>query len=163
VLWDYLWPPALAAIAIGVVAGTFGFRRYRLKAALGIGVAAALAAAIVWHGPLAAGERLSRQIEADAATTLEFYEMTGVTARVHRAPLSRQLILSGPADDFQRVELVRTLSAMPGVSVARWSPDREGLPLVGEGALAALVGFLIGLLLAYLLELHRRYNAQWKW
>ena len=29
--------------------------------------------------------------------------------------------------------------------------------------LIAVLGFLFGLLLAYLIELHRRYNAQWNW
>ena len=32
-----------------------------------------------------------------------------------------------------------------------------------KGALVAIAGFLVGLLLAYLVELHRRYNAQWSW
>ena len=31
------------------------------------------------------------------------------------------------------------------------------------GAGIALLGFLFGLLLAYLGELHRRHNAQWNW
>jgi hypothetical protein len=29
--------------------------------------------------------------------------------------------------------------------------------------IASLLGFLLGLLLAYLVELRRRYNAQWNW
>ena len=32
-----------------------------------------------------------------------------------------------------------------------------------EVELAALISFGLGLLLAYLLELRRRYNAQWSW
>jgi hypothetical protein len=38
-----------------------------------------------------------------------------------------------------------------------------GTPLIAEGGLIALLGFLVGLLLAYLVELRRRYNAQWSW
>ena len=39
---------------------------------------------------------------------------------------------------------------------------RSPFALVEGGAIAVL-GFLFGLLLAYLIELHRRYNAQWNW
>jgi ABC-type lipoprotein release transport system permease subunit len=35
--------------------------------------------------------------------------------------------------------------------------------LLVEGLFAAVLGFLLGLLLAYLVELRRRYNAQWNW
>jgi len=41
---------------------------------------------------------------------------------MHRGPLSRRLILSGPADDFQRTELVRILDETPGVLDVRWDP-----------------------------------------
>ena len=54
-------------------------------------------------------------------------------------------MLSGPADDFQRGELVRLMSQVPGVSGATWSDRRGGLPLIAEGALAAILGFLLGL------------------
>jgi hypothetical protein len=49
------------------------------------------------------------------------------------------------------------------VREARWSGDGGGLPLIAEGMIASLLGFLLGLLLAYLVELRRRYNAQWNW
>jgi hypothetical protein len=86
-----------------------------------------------------------------------------VQARLHRAPLTRQLLLSGQVDDFQRSELTRLMSDVPGVGRASWSPSERGLPLLAEGALSALASFLFGLLLAYLVELRRRHNAQWKW
>ena len=89
--------------------------------------------------------------------------MNRVTARLHHGPLTRRLALSGTADDFQRSELVRIMGDLPGVSRANWSEARGGLPLIAEGSLVSLVGFLIGLLLAYLVELRRRYNSQWKW
>lgn len=37
------------------------------------------------------------------------------------------------------------------------------MPLVLEACILALVGFSLGLLLAYLIELRRRNNAQWRW
>jgi ABC-type xylose transport system permease subunit len=89
--------------------------------------------------------------------------MTRVQAHLHRGPLTRRVLLSGPADDFQRSELVRIIGSLPGVSSVRWSASDGGVPLIVEGTAAALLGFLLGLLLAYLIELRRRYNAQWKW
>ena len=86
----------------------------------------------------------------------------GITARIHRGPLTRQVILSGPADEFQRAEAARLLSQIPGISDADWT-ESAGIPLIVEGAAAALVGFLLGLLLAYLVELRRRHNSQWNW
>jgi len=59
--------------------------------------------------------------------------------------------------------LVRLFSQVPGVSGATWRNEPGGLPLIAEGALAAILGFLLGAGLAYLMELRRRYNAQWNW
>jgi hypothetical protein len=88
--------------------------------------------------------------------------MNQISAHLHHDPLTRRIDLSGPADDFQRSEIARLLSQIPGVSSARWS-DRGGVPLIAEGAGISLLGFLLGLLLAYLVELRRRHNAQWNW
>jgi hypothetical protein len=84
---------------------------------------------------------------------------------VARRPMKRTLILSGPADDFQRAELVRILNHVPGVGNVRWanSPESFTLPLLLEAELAALISFGIGLALAYLLELRRRSRSQWSW
>ena len=54
------------------------------------------------------------------------------------------------------------METLPGVGGATWSAG-GGTPLIAEGAATSLLGFLIGLLLAYLVELRRRYNAQWNW
>jgi hypothetical protein len=86
------------------------------------GLAANAAFAAAWHGPLGAGERLARQSEASARRTLDYYEMPMVQAHLQRRPLSRRLILTGPADDFQRGELVRILDETPGVLDVRWDP-----------------------------------------
>ncbi len=37
------------------------------------------------------------------------------------------------------------------------------MPLLVEAFVIALVGFLAGLVLSYLLELHRRANVEWRW
>lgn len=37
------------------------------------------------------------------------------------------------------------------------------MPMIVEACAMSLIGFFIGLLLAYLVELHRRANAEWRW
>ncbi len=37
------------------------------------------------------------------------------------------------------------------------------IPLIVEACAVSLMGFFIGLLLAYLVEQHRRANAEWRW
>ena len=37
------------------------------------------------------------------------------------------------------------------------------MPLIVEAWIASLAGFLIGLTVAYLVELRRRANAEWRW
>jgi hypothetical protein len=163
-LWAYFWPAFAVGLLAGVVAGILGFRRKsKRNATFAVGLCAALAAAGLWHGPLGAADRFANIVQRDADATLQFYEMTQVTAQLHRGPLTRRLILLGPADQFQRSELARTMDTLPGVSRAQWSASPAGLPLIVEGLAVALLGFLLGLLLAYLVELRRRYNAQWNW
>lgn len=89
------------------------------------GAAATLAMTAIWHGPLGAGDRLAARIEGSARATLDAYEMTAVEARLERSPLSRRLLLSGPADSFQRGEIVRLLDGLPGVGEARWTSPAE--------------------------------------
>ena len=162
-LWSYFWPVLTAGLVIGALAATLALRRGRRKLTIAAGVAAAIGAAAVWHGPMGAASRFAGQVERTAREALDYYEMTAVTAHLHHGPLTRQLILSGPADDFQRSELVRLFSQLPGVSGASWTNAAGGPPLIAEGIAAALAGFLAGAVLAYLVELRRRYNAQWKW
>ena len=88
---------------------------------IALGVAVVLAETALWHGPLGAGDRLAGKIERTARTTLEHFEMPLVTARLERSPLRRRLLLSGPADDFQRGELVRIMNEIPGVASVRWT------------------------------------------
>lgn len=160
-LWTYFWPVFTLGLLLGGVPGTIWLRRKRLLP-LVLAALVTLGGAALWHGPLGAADRFSRAVEASARDTLTNYEMTEVTARLHRGPLTRRLMLSGQADDFQRSELVRILGALPGVSTATWSRS-AGLPLLLEAEIVAFLGFLAGLVLAYVVELRRRYNAQWRW
>lgn len=87
-----------------------------------LGLSAVLGFTALWHGPLGAGERLAQQSEAIARRTLDYYELPMIQAKMERGPLTRRLILSGPADDFQRAELVRIMDKVPGVLEVRWDP-----------------------------------------
>lgn len=93
-------------------------RRWMLP--LGLGLSLLLPA--LWHGPLGEGDRIAARIEGDARRLLDHYEMPMVTARLERQPLRRVLLLSGPADEFQRSELVRIMDEVPGVGEVRWAP-----------------------------------------
>lgn len=88
-----------------------------------LGIAAVIAQTWLWHAPLDAGERLVARAEAAARAQLDRDEMTQVRARMERGPLSRRLVLSGPADDFQRREIKRRMELIPGVGLAVWSPS----------------------------------------
>jgi hypothetical protein len=163
-LWDYFWPVFTAGLAVGVVFGWLAYRRWRRRIAYWIiGGVAAVAMATAWHGPLGGADRFVAQVDRNARATLIDNYIPQVSAHLHRGPLTRRIVLAGPADDFQSSELVRIMGDLPGVSDAQWSAEPAGIPLLAEAAAAALVGFLFGLVLAYLIELRRRYNAQWNW
>jgi len=87
-----------------------------------IGLAATVGFTALWHGPLGAGDRMAAYVESQARRTLDYYELPMIQARLQRGPLSRRLVLSGPADDFQRAELIRILDETPGVLEVRWDP-----------------------------------------
>jgi hypothetical protein len=163
-LWSYFWPAFAIGLLIGVLTGIFAFRRSAKRVALlAAGSLLAIAAATLWHGPLGAADRFTIGVERIARQALVDYDApAGITAQIQHGPLTRELILSGPANDFQRAEAARLLSQIPGVSRAVWTP-RVSVPLIVEGAAVGVAGFLLGLLLAYLVELRRRYNAQWNW
>jgi ABC-type Mn2+/Zn2+ transport system permease subunit len=169
-LWDHYWPAVAAGLAIGVLIGWFAFRaprRSKRNWLLVSGAVAALAFALVWHGPVGTGERMADAIESRARVDLRDLEMAGVTATIDRDPLRRSLELAGSADTFQRKELPRFMLVIPGVTAVRWQNGRARggpvLPLFAEASLLAVAGFLLGLLLSYLFELRRRANAGWRW
>ena len=89
---------------------------------------ASVISAILWAGPLGAGDRMAGKIERTAKMTLEHFEMPLVTAKLERSPLRRRLLLSGPADDFQQKELVRMMDEIPGVFDVRWT-NPPGAPV----------------------------------
>jgi hypothetical protein len=91
-------------------------------AILGLGIAATLGETALWHGPLGHADKFAALVETNARAQLDHDEMTQVQARLERGPLTRRLILSGPADDFQRGEIVRRMLLLPGVGEAVWDP-----------------------------------------
>ena len=88
-----------------------------------IGAIATLAVAELYHGPLGAAEQLENRIERAARAELDRNEMVQVQARLAEKPLTRTLILSGPADDFQRGALVEVMGELPGVDAVEWDPN----------------------------------------
>ena len=159
--WAYFWPPFGAGIAVAIIAGAFAFRRPRKRIlALALGVILALGLAALWHGPGGAANRFTKSVEQVVREALVNNEIPEVNGHLQRGPLTRRVLLSGPADDFQRREVVKLMNVVPGVESASWSGG-TAIPLIAEGGIAAILGFLLGLLVAYLMELRRRYNAQW--
>lgn len=180
-VWGHYWGLFAAAVAIGLLTGWRGFRPLRIKRVgpadesalqtmrrrhrnrmFATGAAATLALAAAVHGPIGHGNRFVGVVEKDARRVLIHYEMGAVDARLARAPLRRELVLSGPADAFQRGELVRMFNHLPGIQNTVWasrgapSPLRFPLPLLAEIALLALAAFGIGLAVAYVIDLRRR-------
>jgi hypothetical protein len=160
--WSYFWPAFAAGLVIGAFAATYGYRRHQFRRALAVGAALAVAAAALWHGPLGGADRFATRVDRMVQKTFVFYEIPQASGHLQRRPLTRQVLLTGEADDFQRAELVRLMDAIPGVSSASWTA-RIGVPLILQGALAALIGLLAGLLLAWFIESRRRANAEYSW
>ena len=151
------------ALVVAIIAGAVAFRhREKRNVALAIGAAASIALAALWHGPLGAADRFTGDVEHTIRQALVYNEIPEVSGHLHRGPLTRRVLLSGPADDFQRSQLIILMDQVPGVESVSWSGG-SGIPLIVEGAVGAVLGFLLGLIVAYLRELRRRYNAQWNW
>jgi hypothetical protein len=162
--WAYFWPPFCAGLVIAIIAGAIGFPRSRKRrnAIFALGAVASMAFAALWHGPFGAADRFATEVEHNIRAMIVYEEIPQVSGHLHRGPLTRRVLLSGPADDFQQSELVRIIGEVPGVESASWSAS-SGIPLIAEGVIAAILGFLSGLVVAYLRELRRRYNANWNW
>ncbi|MEO7634716.1 MAG: hypothetical protein ABIS38_03590, partial [Sphingomicrobium sp.] len=111
------------------------------SAAFAIGIAATLAATALWHGPGGAGKQMAKSIDHEVRAMLDHYEMQAVGARIQHKPLTRRVMLDGPADDFQRGEIKRMSQSLPGVATAHWigsGNQTRQLPLLGEAMLMAL-------------------------
>ena len=132
----------------------------RPNVAFSFGLAATIASAVLWHGPGGAADRFVTRSERDVAKMLAYFEMEPVRGTMQRGPVARRIIYAGPADEFQRSELVRLGEDLPGIGEARWSPARNTLtyplPLIVEAVGLALAAFLIGLTMAAIAFYTRR-------
>ena len=161
-LWSYFWPLFALTLVVGLIAGMVAWRRVERRwTLLGAGAVAMLAVALLWHGPLGGADRFAGKVETIARDTLVYYEMPQVQARLQRGPMTRKMMLKGQADEVQRREIGRIMTEIPGVASASWS-RRGGVPLLAEGAVIGLLGYLLGCLRAYGASLHRR-NSQTGW
>jgi hypothetical protein len=92
-----------------------------------IGLAAALLAGWVSHGPLGRGEAFVEQLDSAMQPLVPGFNVPGVTATMQRDPLARTAILTGPADCFQRRGLgsLRGIDGrvltIPGMGRVEWS------------------------------------------
>jgi hypothetical protein len=126
-----------------------------------IGLAAVLTMGWIWHGPLGHGATFVDGLQIHAKKMVDYANLPGVSVRLGHSPLTRNAILSGPADDFQRhgmrdePGLEGRIATIPGIADVRWDdePHRHGwaLPLIVETlaqlALAYAIGFALGTLL----------------
>jgi hypothetical protein len=135
-----------------------------LKATAGLAVA--LAAGAIAHGPLGAGERLVADLERQARAAAARAELPGITVRIDRDPLARNATLSGPANDLQREGLGSQMGvsdhvrSVEGIGTVRWADEpareRRALPLLAETLILVSLSYLIGLGLGWLLWGRRR-------
>jgi hypothetical protein len=123
-----------------------------------IGLAAALLVGWIWHGPAGQGERLANRIEADARNLVNQARLPGMSVRIERDPLRRDLVVSGEANDLQREGLgsqngvMDYARATEGAGRVRWDdePARFSLPLIAETLGVAAIAYLLGALLGAL-------------
>jgi hypothetical protein len=117
-----------------------------------IGLAAALLAASLWHGPAGQGEKLIAKMEAQARQYVALGKLPGISVRLERSPLARSGVLSGNADEIQReglgsqYGLMDYARAVDGMARVRWDdqPAAWGLPLLAELLLLAAAAYLLG-------------------
>ncbi len=109
------------------------------RAGVALCLAATIATGAVVNGPLGTGERFAVRVDTIARRTLDYYELPTIQARMQRAPLQRRVILSGPADRFQREELVRIMNNVPGILDARWDSASKPVDWRKPRALSAQV------------------------
>lgn len=128
---------------------------------LAVGAVVTIAVGVLVAGPLGGNRQVATRIEQYARAQLDYDEMTAVRAQVQDGPLRRRLFLTGPADDFQRTEIVRRTEWLPGVAEARWNRRSAlfPLPMMIEAILMALAAFAAGTILSYLSERRRRARA----
>lgn len=124
-----------------------------------IGLAAAIGATWLHHGPLGGGEALIGALEARARAVVAETELPGIGVQLGRDPLSRVATLSGEADAFQREGqgelkgLNDLVGEIEGIAGVRWAdePEQGGLPLLLESILLSSLAYLAGLAIAWFL------------
>jgi len=127
-----------------------------------IGLAAALVAGWIAHGPLGQGDAYLDEVEARAKAMVDYAAVPGVSVRMARDPLSRTAILSGPANDFQREGIGQLpglngrVAAVSGVSRVRWDAGGGGIPLLAEVLAFVALAYLIGVGIGWRLFRPRR-------
>lgn len=127
-----------------------------------IGLAVALAAGWIAHGPAGMGAAYVDGVEARAQAVVRESAIPGVAVRLGRNPLSRTAFLSGPANDFQRegIGLLPGLNdrvgGVAGVSGVRWEEEGFAIPLLAETLLLTALAFLIGVGLGWVFFRPRR-------
>ena len=93
-----------------------------------IGLAVALLAGWIGHGPLGQGEAFIDRLDAQSKAVVKQWEVP-VQVRFERDPLRREAIISGHADRFQREGLPNfpgikgRVAMVPGVSGVRWEGE----------------------------------------
>ena len=129
--------------------------------ALAIGAALTIAMTTTVASPMGGNRAIATTIETYARQQLDHDEMPQVSAKVTDGPLRRRLYLAGPADDFQRAEIVRRMEELPGVDEARWNHRQPlfPLPMMVEAILMTLAAYAAGAILSYLVALRRRARA----
>jgi hypothetical protein len=118
------------------------------------GLAAVLLMGWLWHGPAGRGETFVDAVEARARAVVAQAQLPGVSVTLDHHPLSRNAILSGPADQFQRHGMVDEpgltgrVAEVSGIGGVKWSdePRRGGwaFPLIAETLLQLLAAYALG-------------------
>lgn len=119
---------------------------------IAIGLAVALLAGWLHHGPYGGGDRFLNALEARAQVRLRAAQLPGVTAGMQRDPLARVVHLRGQANDFQKnglndyAGINERMRTIPGVSGIRWNGEAgRSVPLLVETLLLCALAFAIGL------------------
>ena len=127
-----------------------------------IGLAAALAAGWIAHGPAGMGAAYIDRVEAGARAVVRDAAIPGVAVHLGRDPLSRTAFLSGPANDFQREGmgmlpgLNDRVGGVAGVAGVRWAEEGFAIPLLAETLVLTLLAYLVGVGLGWVFFRPRR-------
>ena len=124
-----------------------------------IGLLAVVLLAWLYHGPLGNGARYIDRLDAEARQAVAAGELPGIHVELQRRPLARVATLSGPADEFQRYGmgsqkgLTQMVGDVGGIGRVVWADRPHGglvIPLLAEGIALSMLGYLIGLGIAWL-------------